>query len=255
MRFTNAFLASLLFFGVMSLAIDKQRDEYALTTNSNPFATTSFAALITPDAAGIGDITDSTHDALKIRAPTSRDGRRRKTTGFLKTETKTTGNPTIRKSDPKTNKKPEPKTEGKSDVTCTGGQKKSGKCPDEKKNKNWEVLYPTKGCRPRNCKTCGKAIDAKGGKKSGKKIIRDLSSLRSLPLSKRTATFEPGSKTEAGLMAWTKDVWSSSPKVLHIAEDSFKPTSFFIKWTSLGQGTNFVTVKSLMGCKLCKGTR
>ncbi|KAF2785560.1 hypothetical protein K505DRAFT_369055 [Melanomma pulvis-pyrius CBS 109.77] len=140
----------------------------------------------------------------------------------------------------------EKKQNGGKCPTCTAAEKKKngGKCPIEKRN--WEVLFPTKGCRPKRAKkgTTG----AKGSKKSGKKTTRDLFSPQSLTLSKRAATFEPAAKTEAGLNAWTKDVWASSPKVLHMPEDSFKPTSFFKSWASLGQGVNFVTVKSLMGC-------
>jgi hypothetical protein len=230
MKFTNAFLASLLFFGVTPLAIDKKRNEHALTTASSPFATSSSVSFVTRNGVSVGDITDGIYDFHKARAETSRGGPRRKTTEDTPT----------RKRDSKT--KTEPKPKGKVDVTCTAEQKKAGKCPNQKKNKNWEVLYPTKGCRPKSCKNCGKTI-------------RDLSPLRSPTLSKRAATFEPASKTEAGLMAWTKDVWASSPKVLPLAEGSFKPTSFFLKWTSLGQGTKFVTLKGLMGCKSRKGTR
>ncbi|KAH6629809.1 hypothetical protein C7974DRAFT_472508 [Boeremia exigua] len=250
MKLANAFLASLLFFGVTPLVIDKQRDENALTTTSTPSDTTSPIALVASIDASFGYTTDNTHDALEARAGMSRGSRRRKTADSPSIEIKTTEKITTIKGDPKPKPKPTPKTKpkGKADTTCTVEQKKAGKCLSQNKNKNWEVLHPTKGCRPKNCKKCGKATDAKGGKKSGKKTTRDISSLRSTTFYKRTATSEPASKTEAGLMAWTKDVWASSPKVLHLPEDGYQPTSFFVKWTSLGQGTKFVTVKNLMGC-------
>jgi hypothetical protein len=229
MKFTNAFLTALLFCGVTPLAIDKKRDEHGLTKTPIPFATPLSVALVTPNNAGVGDITDGTHGALEARKPNTKPA-----------------------AEPKT--KPKTKPKGKADTTCSAKKKKAGQCPDqEKKKKNWEVLTPTKGCTPKSCKNCGKAEGAKSDKKGGKKTIRE--SLHSPILFKRAATAEPASKTEAGLMAWTKDVWASSPKILHMPENSFKPTSFFVKWSSLGKGINFVTVKSLMGCKSRKGTR
>ncbi|KAJ4345944.1 uncharacterized protein N0V89_012080 [Didymosphaeria variabile] len=233
MKFTNAFLASLLFFGVTPLALDKKRDEHALTTTSSPFTTTSTRALVPPDDAGVVEITGGTHDVLEARARGSRGGSRTKTTRpartkKTKTKPKKKAKAKSKKTKTKTKSKGKPKSTctakqkkaGKCKDTCTAKQKKAGKCPDQKKKRNWEVLRPTKGCRPKNCKKCGKATGAKGSKKSGKKTIRDLSSLRSLTLSKRAATFEPASRDKAGLMAWTKDVWASSPKVLHMPENS-----------------------------------
>jgi hypothetical protein len=280
MKFSNVFLASLLFFGVTPLALEKKRDEHALTITSTPLATTSTVALVTPDDAGVVEITGGTHDVLEARARGSRGGSSRKTTRAsrtkktkTKTKKKTEGEKTKTKCTAamkKAGKCPaettctaaeKKKNGGKCPATCTAAEKKQngGKCPtctaaEKKKNggkcpnkkRNWEVLFPTKGCRPKGAKkgTTG----AKGGKKSDKKTTRDLFSPQSLTLSKRAVTFEPAAKTEAGLNAWTKDVWASSPKVLHMPGNSFEPTSFFKSWASLGQGVNFVTVKSLMGC-------
>jgi hypothetical protein len=221
MRFTNAFLTAILFCGVRPLAIDRKREEHALTIIPSPFATPLSVALVTPNDAGVENITDGTHDALEAR---------------------------------KRNTKPKPKTDPKekADATCTAKQKKAGQCPDQKKKKNWEVLYPTKGCRPKSCNKCGKAKGAKSDKKSSK-TTRD--SLHSPNLSKRAATAEPASKTEAGLMAWTKDVWASSPRALHLPPIGVPPTSFFVRWSSLGQGIKIVTLKNLMGCESRKGAR
>lgn len=246
MKFTNAFLASLLFFGVTPLALDKKSDEHALTTTSSPFATTSTIALVTPDNAGVVEITGGTHDVLEARARGSRGGaskKTKKTKGMTKKKTKAKG-----KGKGKSTCTAKQKKAGKCKDTCTAKQKKAGTCPNKKK-RNWEVLFPTKGCKPKNAKKGGKATGAKGTKTGSKKTTRELFSPRGLTLSKRAATFEPASRDEAGLMAWTKDVWASSPQVLHMPQTSFKPTSFFKKWSSLGQGINFVTVKSLMGCK------
>jgi hypothetical protein len=229
MKFTNAFLMALLFCGVTPLAIDKERDGHALMITLSPFATPLSVALVTPNDADVGDITDGTHDALKTRKPNTK--------------------PT---AEPKTKPKPKTEPKGKADATCTAKQKKAGQCPGQKKKKNWEVLNPTKDCRPKICKNCGKAKGAKSDKKGGKTIG---DSLHSPALFKRAATAEPVSETEADLMAWTKDVLASSPKVLHLPENSFKPTSFFVKWSSLGKGTKFMTVKSLMGCESRKETR
>ncbi|KAK7191038.1 hypothetical protein DPSP01_007790 [Paraphaeosphaeria sporulosa] len=275
MKFSNAFLASLLFFGVTPLALDKKRDEHALTTTSSPFATASTISLVTPDDAGVVEVTGGTHDVLEARArgsrktTTSRTKKTKTKTGSKtkgkktktkctaamkkagKCATKTTCTAAEKKKNggkcPATCTAAEKKKNGGKCPTCTAAEKKKngGKCPDKKK-RNWEVLSPTKGCRPKRAQKG--TTSAKGSKKSGKKTTRDLFSTNSLTLSKRAATFEPAAKTEAGLNAWTKDVWASSPKVLHMPEDSFKPTSFFKSWASLGAGVNFVTVKSLMGC-------
>ena len=152
------------------------------------------------------------------------------------------------------NIKPRPKTgpKGKGDARCTANQKKTGRCLDPKKKKDWEVLTPTKGCRPKGCRNDGKPKGEKSNKKGGK-TIRDF--LHSLTLIKRVATAEPASKTEAGLMDWTMNVWASSPRVLPLPPDSLNPTSFFIPWSSSEQGTKFVTVKSLIEYESRKGTR
>jgi hypothetical protein len=227
MKFTNAFLTAILFCGVTPLAINRKIEDNALTIISSPFVTPSPVARITPNDAGVEDVTDGTHDALEARK---------------------------RSTKPKPNIKPKSKTDpiGKADATCTAKQKKAGQCPDQKKKKNWEVLYPTKGCRPKSCNKCGKEKGAKSDKK-GSEGIRD--SLHSPTLSKRAATAEPASKTEAGLTAWTKDVWASSPRALHLPPNGVQPTSFFVRWSSLGQGIKFVTLKNLMGCESRKGTR
>jgi hypothetical protein len=229
MRFTNAFLTALLFCGVTPLAIDTKRFEHTLTIIPSPFATTSSISLVTPSDAAVGDIPDGRHDALEAREPKTK--------------------PTTK---PKT--KPKPKTEPKEnlDAPCTAKRRKAGQCPDQRKKNNWEVLNPTKGCRPNSCKNCGKARGAKSDGRSGK-TTRD--SLDSHTLYKRVATTEPASKTKAGLTDWTKDVWASSPRVLPLSPNGFQPTSFFLRWSSLGRGANFVTVKSLMGCESRKGIR
>jgi hypothetical protein len=229
MRFTNAFLTALLFCGVTPLAIDKKRDEHTLTIIPGPFATPLSLALVTSSGAAVGDIPDGRHDALEARKPNTK--------------------PTTK---PKTKPKPKTEPKGNADTPCTAKQRKAGQCPDQKKKKNWEVLNPTKGCRPNSCKNCDKAEDAKSDKKSGK-TTRD--SLHSHTLYKRVATTEPASKTKAGLADWTKDVWASSPRVLPLSPNGFQPTSFFLRWSSLGQGANFVTVKGLMGCESRKGIR
>ncbi|KAF9738644.1 hypothetical protein PMIN06_001945 [Paraphaeosphaeria minitans] len=274
MKITTAFLASLLFFGVTPLALSKKSDEHLLTTISSPFASTSTIALVTPENAGVVE-----HDVLAARGRGrgSRGGSSSKTTSPLqvkktKTKTKKEGKDKAKTGSKTKGEKTKTKTKctaamkkagkcpaeatctaaekkkngGECPATCTAAEKKKngGKCP-EKKKRNWEVLSPTKGCRPSGAKKSSKKTTATKG---GKKTTRDISSPHSPSLSKRSATFEPAAKTEAGLNAWTKDVWASSPKVLHMPEDSFKPTSFFKSWASLGKGVNFVTVKSLMGC-------
>ena len=67
MKFTNAFLVSLLFLGVTPLAFNKKRVEHALTTNSTPFATTASDPIVVLDDAGVEDIADGTHDTLEAR--------------------------------------------------------------------------------------------------------------------------------------------------------------------------------------------
>jgi outer membrane biosynthesis protein TonB len=241
MRFTNAFLTALLFCGVTPLAIDKKRDEHTLTIIPSPFATPLSIALVTPSDAAVGGIPDGRHDALEARKPN------------IKPNTKPNTKPTTKpKTKPKAKPKPKTEPKGNSDAPCTAKQKKAGQCPNQEKKNNWEVLNPTKGCRPNSCKDCGKAKSAKSDRKSGK-TTRD--SLDNHTLHKRVATTEPASKTKAGLTDWTKDVWASSPRVLPLSPNGFQPTSFFLRWSSLGQGTNFVTVKSLMGCESRKGTR
>jgi hypothetical protein len=136
MKFTNAFLGSLLFFGVTPLAIDRKRNEHALTTISSPFATTSSVTLVTPDDAGAGDITDFTHDIHGARAGIGLGGRQRGTTSPSRGEIQNAETITTRKRETKSKPKPKPKPKsktkpkGKAPVACTGEQKKAGKCPD-----------------------------------------------------------------------------------------------------------------------------
>jgi hypothetical protein len=247
MKFTNAFLTAILFCGVTPLAINRKIEDHALTIIPSPFATPLSVSLVTPNDADIEHITDGTHGALEARKRSTEPKPITKpnpnTKPKLNTKPKPKSTPT---ADPNTN--PKPKTDSKEEAvpTCTSKQKKTGKCPDQKKKKNWEVLNPTKGCRPQSCNDCGKSKGAKSDKKGGKTIKE---SLRSLTFSKRAATAEPVSKTEAGLMAWTKDVWASSPRALHLPPEEAQPTSFFVRWSSLGQGVNFVTLKNLMGCE------
>ena len=79
MRFTNAFLTALLFCGVTPLAINKKKDEHGLEIIPSLFITPLSVALVPPNEAGVGGITDGTHNALeakheaKVRYPA--DGR------------------------------------------------------------------------------------------------------------------------------------------------------------------------------------
>ncbi|KAF2993983.1 hypothetical protein E8E13_001403 [Curvularia kusanoi] len=164
----------------------------------------------------------------------------------LKSEAKITTEDISQRSDLRLEIKAKADPKPKETAPCTSVQKKAGKCPAQQNYKNWEVLNPTKGCRPKSCSKCGKATITKGSKTNGKNAIRDLLSLDSPTLSKRAATVAPASTTVNGLNAWTKTVWASSPKDLPLGVLQ-RPTSFFFEWSKLNQGISFVTVKGLFG--------
>lgn len=226
MKFASAFLAPLLFFGATPSALGKKSDDHALGTTSSSFATTPTVALVVPNNADITDITEDTHLVLEARARTRGSRGTTRKSHPLKNKTTTTGRKKKNKNEGKKVKKctaamkkagkcrtkctPAMEKSGKCKVKCTAAMKKAGKCPE--KAKRWEVLSPTKGCRPKNTK-------GSKAKKGGKKTGRDLFSPTTSPfLLKRAATSEPALRDKAGLMAWTKEVFASSPRALHMPD-------------------------------------
>lgn len=96
----------------------------------------------------------------------------------------------------------------------------------------YNVLKPTVGCVPATC----------GARCKRDREERDASGL----LSRADAPVTPAAKTEAGLNAWTKQVYASAPKDLDIGTPQY-PTMQFFKWEDL-KDTKFVTVAGLFGC-------
>lgn len=253
MRLTVVFLlTSVLFFGVSPSAVDKKEcGGHDIVTSSASHCYSLAVDLATPiEGSVIGTAMGDGKSLISARRASS--GRKKSKTGIKKSKSKKTSKKkahTPIKGKGETNRKGATKTRGKGKTT---GKKNKTKPKDKTKAKrNNELLRPTKGCIPRNCKKCGKPVTSKSksGKKTGRKSVRSVS-LHGPVLSRRAASFSPAEKTAAGLHKWTSEVWSTAPKDLDIDAFSgdFKPTSFFVKWSELGEGNKFVTLKSLSGC-------
>lgn len=187
MNATNASLASLLFFGVTSLAID-----ICLTTTSNSLILLRLSLSLRQMTVRMACTapSESGSELAKVIATGRVLVPRR--LRFEITETTAIG-----KSDLKTKPKPKTNPKGKTHVTSTGEHKEASQVLEREEEQQLRGPLSTKGCRPKNCRNCGKATDAKGGKRN----ITDLSSLRTPTLIRYTATFPPASKTKAGLKA------------------------------------------------------